>query len=120
MVDEEAVARAAWSLSRNVRAKLIVGMTLSGKTARIVARFRPPMPIIMMCGSSQIQRQLIFSWGIMPYVLKKALTVDGLVDDAVNHVKKFNFAKTGDTIIIIAGQPVRKGGTNFLKVHHIE
>jgi len=120
MTDEEAVASAAWSLYRNVGANLIIGMTLSGNTARIIARFRPQVPILMMCSSSEMQRQLILSWGIMPFVFTLIRTVDELVDVAVREAKKHHLAKKGDTVIIISGQPVKKGGTNFIKVHNVE
>jgi pyruvate kinase len=43
---ENAISRSAWEIARELGASAIVASTASGMTARLVARFRPSMPII--------------------------------------------------------------------------
>ena len=117
--DEEAVARAAWSLALEVRASMILATTITGKTARMITRFRPQVPILVTCESEAVERQLVLLWGVVPFILPAYPTIDALIEAAVRYVKKADLVKRGDKIIIISGQPVGKGGTNLVKIHTV-
>ena len=117
--DEEALAHAAWSLALEIKARAILATTISGKTARMIARFRPEAPIIVTCQDESIQRQLLLSWGIVPFILPKLKSVDKLISKAVGRAKKSNLIRKGDKIVIISGQPAGQAGTNLVKVHNV-
>ena len=116
---EEALAHAAWSLGKEINARAILVTTLSGRTSRMLSRFRPSVPILVTCESPKIQRQLLFSWGVIPVILPKYKTVDILITKAVEKIERAEMVKKGDTIVIISGQPVGHPGANLLKVHTI-
>jgi pyruvate kinase len=118
-LEEEALAHAAWSLALEVKAKAIVATTISGRTARMIARFRPEVPIVVTCEDQQTQRQLVLSWGIVPFVLPRFKSVDKLIQAAVEQVKKSHLARPGDKIVIISGQPAGQAGANLVKVHTV-
>ncbi len=117
--DEEALARAAFTLSMEVSARLILVTTISGHTARSISRFRPPMPIVVTCDSAEVQRQLILSWGVIPFLLPKFRSIDSLITAAVLKAKESGIAKSGDHIVLVSGQPVGRRGANLIKVHRI-
>lgn len=117
--DEEALARAAWTLASEVSARLILVTTISGHTARSISRFRPPMPIVVTCDRAAIQRQLILSWGVIPFLLPKFRSIDSLITAAVLKAKESGLARSGDYIVLVSGQPVGHGGANLIKVHTI-
>jgi len=117
--DEEALAHAAWSLALEIKARAILATTISGKTARMIARFRPEAPIIVTCQNEPIQRQLLLSWGIVPFILPKLRSVDKLIKAAVGKAKKSRLVHRGDKIVIISGQPAGQTGTNLVKVHTV-
>lgn len=117
--DEEALAHAAWSLALEIKARAILATTISGKTARMIARFRPEAPIIVTCQNESIQRQLLLSWGIVPFILPKLRSVDKLIKAAVGKAKKSRLIHKGDKVVIISGQPAGQKGTNLVKVHNV-
>jgi pyruvate kinase len=118
-LEEEALAHAAWSLALEVKAKASGATTISGRTARMIARFRPEVPIVVTCEDQQTQRQLVLSWGIVPFVLPRFKSVDKLIQAAVEQVKKSHLARPGDKIVIISGQPAGQAGANLVKVHTV-
>lgn len=117
--EEEALSHAAWTLGKEVDARAILVTTLSGYTSRVISRFRPSVPILVTCDSSQVQRQLLFSWGLIPLILPRYKTVDILITRAVSKIERAGMVKKGDTIVIVSGQPVGHPGANLLKVHRI-
>lgn len=116
---EEALAHAVWSLSREVKAKVVIVTTMSGHTARMIARFRPQVPIVVTCANETIERQLLLTWGVIPFVLPQFDSIDDLIEAAVEKVKTADLAKNGDSIVLVSGQPTGKGGANLVKVHKI-
>jgi len=59
-------------------ATAIVVLTASGDTARLVAKFRPSMPVVALCSTSKVARQLQLTRGVLPYVSGDALSSAGL------------------------------------------
>lgn len=117
---DTAVAFAASTLARDVKASAILVATISGYTARMVSRHRPELSIIVTAESEKVRRQLALSWGVIPYVLPKCKTVDELINKAVLLARRKKIVKRGDKIIIIGGQPVGKpGNANLIKIHKI-
>jgi pyruvate kinase len=119
LLDDEAIGYSARSLVNQVKARLILATTISGRTAKMIARFRPQVPIVVTCEEECVARQLVLVYGLLPFVLPQCTSVDALLEAAVQKVKENNLVKTDDKIIIISGQPVGKGGANLLKVHTI-
>lgn len=117
--EEDALARAACTLAGEVSARVILVTTISGHTARSISRFRPPIPIVVTCDSPSVERQLILSWGVIPFLLPKFRSIDSLITAAVLKVKESGLARSGDHVVLVSGQPVGRGGANLIKVHTI-
>ena len=64
----EALSHSACTLARDLQAKAIVVCTTTGKTARMVSRFRPQIPIIGLTTDEKAFRQLALSWGVIPLI----------------------------------------------------
>jgi pyruvate kinase len=118
---EGAVSEVANLLAHNVDAKLILAASLSGDTGRVVSRYRPEVPIFVAVAENRVRQQLNLSWGVMPFVLPKCSTVEELVDRSVGYLKKMKFVKSGNRIIIIAGEPVGvSGGVNLVEIRELK
>jgi pyruvate kinase len=98
-----AITGAAWRAAMEENAVAIVACTRSGMTARAIARFRPPMPIVAITPNGSTARQLRGSWGIDQIILSPAQDIDDLCEVAINEVKKAGIAQPGDPIVIMAG-----------------
>lgn len=117
----DAVSHATCSMAINLDAKAIVVCSLSGRTARMVSRFRPPVDIIGICVDQKSVRKLSLSWGVTPILGESVPTTDVLFYSAYKTAKRVFNLKKGDQIVITGGQISGKSGnTNLLKVDTIQ
>ncbi len=116
----DAVSHATCSMAIDLKAKAIVVCSLSGRTARMVSRFRPPVDIIALTVDPKSVRKLSLSWGVTPVLSEEVPTTDVLFYSALKTAKKtFNLQK-GDQIVITGGMINGKSGnTNLIKVDTI-
>jgi pyruvate kinase len=115
-----AVARATAELGDYLNAKYLIAFTQSGDTARRLARYRSPIPILAFTPENQVRSQLALTWGTETLT---GPTVDH-TDDMVRQVDAALIAlgrcDIGDIIVITAGSPPGiPGGTNAVRVHQV-
>ena len=118
---EVSVSEAATVLAKDVGAKLVLVASMSGDTGRVISRYRPELPVLVATDNERVRHQLNLSWGVIPFILPRCRTVEELVDRSVGHLKKEKMVKTGDKIIVIAGEPVgQSGGVNLVEISEIK
>jgi pyruvate kinase len=100
-----ATTHAAWSAAVELDAKAVLCSTRSGLTARAMARFRPPCPLVGCSHNGQTVRQLALSWGVAPIQVDVYQTTDEMVWYSVEAAVKHGFAATGDVLVVLAGAP---------------
>ena len=116
----DAIARATCATAHDLNAKAIIAVTKSGQTARVIAKFRPAVPIITCTTSETAYRQLSLAWGAHPILIEEEHETFVLLEHAVAAVKKAGFVEEGDTVVITAGIPLGiSGTTNLIKVHTV-
>ncbi|HFC11651.1 MAG TPA: pyruvate kinase, partial [Anaerolineae bacterium] len=103
----------AWILSVDG----IVTTTVSGYTARQVARWRPQQHIIALSPSEKTCRQLSLVWGVSATPVATFGTIDDMINHVAHSLREQDFA-IGERIVITAGVPFGKTGlTNMVQVH---
>ncbi len=113
----QALSHSACALARDLGAKAIVVCTHTGKTARMVSRFRPKTPIIGLTTSEKAFRQLALSWGVEPVMIDEYSSVDLLFYFAKEAAKKSGVVKKGEKIVLTGGTPTGRGGnTNLISI----
>ena len=110
----EALSHSACMLASDLKAKAIVVCTHTGKTARMVSRFRPQIPIIGLTSDVKAYRKLALSWGVLPIMSDEYNSVDILFYFAKQAAKESGLVKKGDTIVMTGGTPIGKGGNSSL------
>jgi len=114
----EAISCAAVEIAAEVNARAIITATRSGKTARMVARHRPAVPILAVTPDQQTLTTLALVWGVLPLLVPEFNTTDAMVETMVQAAREQGLVTQGDTIVLTAGIPFGSGGeTNMLKVH---
>ena len=117
---EDALALAACETATQVGAKAIVAPTRTGKTARRVSKYRPPLPIIAMSSRRKVQRQLLLSWGVHPIACREFDSIETIFREAEGAVVRLGMAGRGDRIAIVAGDPKGPtGGTEIIKIQTV-
>lgn len=116
----DAISQSVSNVANNLDVSAIITPTESGHSARMVAKYRPKVPIIAITFSEEVLRRLTLVWGVYPIITEPAESTDELLDIAVNEGLKTNLVERGSKVIITAGVPVGVSGTtNMLKVHVI-
>lgn len=117
----DAISHATCQMAIDVNAKCIVVNSLSGKTARMVSRFRCPVDILGTTTSERGWRQLGLSWGVTPCLSKPYNSLDVLFYQAIDAAKNVFDLKRGDNVVLTGGQiGAESGSTNTIKVETIE
>lgn len=115
-----AVARAAAELADFLDAKTLVAFTQSGDTARRLARYRVPAPVLAFTTDPSTRNQLALTWGVETYVVPYVDNTDAMVEVVDTEMLKLKEYNAGDTVIITAGSPPGvPGNTNMVRVHHL-
>lgn len=108
-------------LAQEVKAKIILAASISGETGRMISHVRPPLPILVATSNKRTQRQLNLSWGVMPFILETCSTIEELVERSIAYIKKNKIAKSGDKMVVVAGEPVgQAGNVNLVEVREIK
>mgnify|MGYP001240266136 CR=1 FL=1 len=117
----EAVCHATCTTAYDLNASAIVAVTKSGRTARMISRYRPACPVLGGTTSKRVWRQMAMSWGVCPILLDEKTDVFALFDHAVDKGKSSGLLKSGDLAVITSGVPIGiSGTTNMLKVVNVE
>lgn len=113
-----AISHAACTTAYDLGASAIIAVTKTGRSVRMVSKYRPSIPIIGCSPEEQVCRQLNMSWGVTPMKVEQKLNTDELFEMVVNYGKKAGLLENGDLVVIMAGVPLGIAGTtNLLKVH---
>ncbi len=117
----EAISQAACSISRNIKVKFIVAFTKTGFTARLISKFRPPVPVIAFTPDEGVLRRLCLYHGVRPMFMRRLNSTDEILREVERTLLRTGLARNGDTIVITGSLPptFREGKTNFLKIHRI-
>lgn len=114
----DAISHTACLMAGDLNATSIVTVTKSGRTARMISKYRPQSPIIGGCMSDKVCRQLNLSWGVIPLKVEEKQDADELFDHALERSKEAGLIQEGDTVVLTAGVPLGIAGTtNLLKAH---
>jgi len=118
---DELISYSACHTAHSLEAAALVAFTQSGSTAGRVSRYRPRMPILAISPSTTVVGRLLLRWGVYPFQIDGASSVEDLFATGAKFSKELGLAKTGDLIVITGGIPVGvTGSTNLLKVEQLE
>eukprot|EP00753_Platysulcus_tardus_P022712 PLAT9927.1.p2 GENE.PLAT9927.1~~PLAT9927.1.p2 ORF type:complete len:496 (+),score=225.93 PLAT9927.1:60-1547(+) len=114
----EAIASSAVKTQIDLGAKAIVVLTDSGNTARLVAKYRPPVPILVLTASTYAARQTSgYIRGCEAHCLGSMIGTESILTRAAEMTKARGWTEDGDSIVAIHGLvEARSGATNILKV----
>lgn len=116
----DAISHATCGMAIDLCAKAIVVCTVSGMTARMVSRFRPPVDIVGVTTNEKSWRKLSLSWGVIPALTEPFTSTEVMFYHAKKLAKEKLKLKIDDTIVITGGTTNGViGSTNLVKVETI-
>ena len=116
----DAISHSTCGMAIDLDAKAIVACSLSGMTARMVSRFRPPVPILGLTTDERTWRRLALSWGVIPAMCEKFTSTDVLFYTAKKIAEQELVLQKSDKIVITGGDTSgASGNTNLIKIESI-
>lgn len=116
----DAVSHAACSMAIDLDAKCIVVNSKSGRTARMVSRFRSPVDILGMTTEERAWRKLNLSWGVLPVLTEEYNSIEVVYYQAFKCACKLLSLTKGDNVVLTGGQiNGAPGNTNTVKVETV-
>ena len=112
----DAITHTCCLTAKDLEAKAILAATNSGRTARMICRFRPACPVAALTMHEKVRRQLAICWGVIPFLTGEVTSTDRLFSLSAEVALKERLVQNGDTVVITAGVPLGKSGsTNLIK-----
>ena len=116
----DAISHATCGMAIDIGAKAIVVSSLSGRTVRMVSRFRVPTDIIGMATNKAVWYKLALSWGVLPVLCETFDSTDVLFYHARKAAKAALKLQPGDNIVLTGGTVNgTSGNTNLIRVDTI-
>ncbi|XP_055924312.1 pyruvate kinase PKM-like isoform X2 [Argiope bruennichi] len=121
-----AIGIAAVVAAMKHRASAIIVLTVTGRTAHVISKYRPRCPIITITRDSSVAKQAVMYRGIIP-ILFTAEKLSNWKEDKDEQIKysiecskKQNILKKGQTVLIVSGSRHGPDTTNSVCFHKIE
>lgn len=112
----DAITHTCCLTAKDLEAKAILAATNSGRTARMICRFRPACPVAALTMHEKVCRQLAICWGVIPFLTGEVTSTDRIFSLSAEVALKERLVQNGDTVVITAGVPLGKSGsTNLIK-----
>eukprot|EP01132_Coremiostelium_polycephalum_P001071 gene1071-1357_t len=113
----ETVASYAVATAIDLKADLILTLTETGLTTRLVSKYRPPIPIFAVTSWPYTVKHLMATRGTIPILVESLIGTDKLVEHCLDYALAHGLCKTGSRIVIVSGvMEGVPGKTNSLRV----
>jgi pyruvate kinase len=115
-----AIAAAAGALASDLGVTLILALTATGRTARLLSQIRPPVPIVACTEDEHVARVLQLYWGVHPLVMPFQRYTEAMMRAVDRQLVSQRLAPAGAGVVVVGSVPiVGRGRTNFLQIHRL-
>jgi pyruvate kinase len=115
-----AIGHAAVEVGADLDARFLVAFTETGDSARRLARYRSPIPLLAFTPDDATRNQLALTWGVETFLVAPVSHTDQMVRQVDRALLDLERCSKGDVVVIVAGSPPgMAGSTNTLRVHRI-
>lgn len=99
---EESITPALMSLLNHSQLNIskIVCLTRTGKTARLISRFRPKVPILAITKNEAVLRSLAVSYGVVPCLIDITYEESLNTNELMTKLEESSMVKAGETILL--------------------
>jgi len=117
----DSIASSSVKSTWDITAKLLICLTESGTTAKVVSKYRPACPILAVTADDGVVRHLLISRGVIPLKVDSMKGTEKVLETAFHYARDVIHAvKAGDVVIILSGQiEATSGATNMFQVTRV-
>ncbi len=111
-----ALTKAASEVADNLGIETIVVFTSSGRTARLISKYRPKARVAAITTDASVYHRLALFHGVVPKLLDRDYPTADEMDQAASRLlEREGLVRDGDTVLMVAGVP-RGSRTNVIRV----
>jgi pyruvate kinase len=119
--DATATTHAARTLAMDRDVAAVAVFTRSGRTAHLMSKVRPPVPILAFTPEQKTYQRLSIFWGVIPQLIPMAVSMEEMIDHVRKACKRSEMVSIGEQVVMIASHPVgAMGPPNFTLLLQIE
>ncbi len=119
--DAVSVTRAARELAHDRNVAGIVVFTQTGKTALLMSKARPDVPVLALTPEIDTYRRLSIMWNVVPIFVPYADSVESMLTVVQNALLAKTKIKPGQQVVVISGFPIGAiQPVNFALLHTVE
>lgn len=98
----------------------IVVFTTTGATARLIARYRPSVPIFAFAPTDDVVRSLSIVYGVRAFRGVDRDSTRAMIEATDEILTREGFLALGSSVVVSAGEPIGKpGSTNQIRLHRV-
>ena len=116
----EVMASAVKDATNSMDIKLVVTLTKTGHTARLISKYRPNADILALTFDELTERGLMLNWGVIPMLTEAPSSTDDMFEIAERKAVEAGLVQSGDDIVIVAGVPLGEAvRTNTMRIRTV-
>lgn len=116
----EFLSKSAIEATEYLGVKGIITDSGTGETARTLASFRGPNPVLAICYKEKLQRLLNLSYGIIAIHQQQHVTSQYMFTAALRMLRQKGFICNEDKIAYLSGSLGEGRGTTFLEINKVQ
>jgi pyruvate kinase len=118
--DAASMSRAAFEIARDRDVAAIAVFTMQGRTATLISKTHPGVPILAFTPDEFTFRRLAFQWGVVPHLVPFANTVEDMLLRVDTAMLESDMVKPGQQVVLVCGFPVGAMRTpNMALLHNV-
>jgi pyruvate kinase len=104
--DPVSITKAAKELAADRNVSAVIVFTQSGKTARLMSKTRPAVPILAFTPEQSTFQQMGMYWGVTPILVPYADTLEMMIKHVETAIATTTDLHPGEQVVLISGFPV--------------
>lgn len=104
--DAASMARAAQALADDKNVTAVACFTTQGRTAWLMSKIRPRVPVMAFTPDEETYRRLAFLWGVRPQLVPFANSLEEMLDYVDAALMRSDVVQLGDQVVLVCGFPV--------------
>lgn len=102
--------------ANDLNATAIITPSISGRTAKVISKYKPNEPIYALSRNEKVVRQLMLYYGVTPFYFNRPDGSDAIVGDAIVQLRDLGVIKVGDTVVVAFGRSITENDQT-IKLH---
>jgi len=102
------ITQAAYELAKDRNVAALAVFTHSGRSARLLCKHRPKVPILAFTPQEDVYNQLNLYWGVRPYLTPHANSIDEMLEAVNRIILSTHSVQPGLQVVLTCGYPLNK------------